>query len=251
MKRLGKVFAVAGSVVLSASLLTAGGGVGAAETDAAAPEWLFATDAADVSITKAGSGFLVSLPVSERVTAFTDRPNRLTDVLTLREFAKDWKAYGFDTDPPNAALLLETGSKTRTSVVEMTNPRIKNGRVTFRLNPIDSSATVAGHTHKHTLKPATYDHAAIFIDDGTNTKMTVTAGNTTQIGQRVMSSINVCGLSSTSSYQWNGGSTQSLENHQCAKSQWININVQDLDLGEMYPMAAIGGDIELEIVDNE
>jgi hypothetical protein len=167
VNRLGKVFAVAGSVVLSIALLTAGGGVGAAETDSAAPEWLFATDAADVTISKTGSGFSVSLPVSERVTAFTDRPNRLTDVMTLREFAKDWNAYGFDTDPPNAALLLETGSKTRTSVVEMTNPRIKNGRVTFRLNPIDGSVTLAGHTHKHTLKPATYDHASLFIDSGT------------------------------------------------------------------------------------
>jgi hypothetical protein len=143
--------------------LTAGG-VSAAENDSAAPEWLFATDAAGVNITKAGSGFLVSLPATQRVTAFTDRPNRLTDVMTLREFAKDWKALGFDTDPPNAALLLETGSKTRTSVVEMTNPRIKNGRVTFRLNPIGGSATVAGHTNKHTLKPARYDHAALLID---------------------------------------------------------------------------------------
>ncbi len=164
MNRLGKVFAVAGSVVLSVALLTAGGGASAAESDSVAPEWLFATDAADVTISKTGSGFSVSLPASERVTAFTDRPNRLTTVMTLREFAKDWKAYGFDTDPPNAALLLETGSKTRTSVVEMTNPRIKNGRVTFRLNPINGSATLAGHTHKHTLKPATYNHASLFID---------------------------------------------------------------------------------------
>jgi hypothetical protein len=173
VNRLGKVFAVAGSVVLSVALLTAGGGVSAAESDSAALEWLFATDAADVTISKTGSGFSVSLPASERVTAFTDRPNRLTAVMTLREFAKDWKAYGFDTDPPNAALLLETGSKTRTCVAEMTNPRIKNGQVTFRLNPIDGSASVAGHTNKHTLKPAAYNHASLFIDgfdsDCTNT----------------------------------------------------------------------------------
>jgi len=247
VNRLGKVFAVAGSVVLSVSLLTAGGGVGAAETDAAAPEWLFATDAADVTISKTGSGFLVSLPASERVTAFTDRPNRLTAVMTLREFAKDWKGYGFDTDPPNAALLLETGSKTRTSVVEMTNPRIKNGRVTFRLNPIDGSATLAGHTHKHTLKPASYDHASVFIDDGTATTRTVKAGDTTQFEAGNITQVNVCGLSSASSYQWNGGSTQSLEHYQCAQENWISFAPK---LQESYSMKAIGGDIKFQNADD-
>ena len=165
MRKIGRALAVVGAVVLSVPLCSAGG-VGAAESDPVAPEWLFATDAADVTITKAGSGFLVTLPARERVTAFTDRPNRQTDMLTLREFAKDWKAYGFDTDPPNAALLLETGPRTRTSVVEMSSPRVKNGNVTFRLTPIDGSQSVAGHTHKHTLKPATYDYATLFIDDG-------------------------------------------------------------------------------------
>jgi len=159
-----KVFAVVGSAVLSAVLFSAGA-VSAAEGDPVAPEWLFGTDAADVTISKAGSGFSVSLPANERVTAFTDRPNRQTATMTLRQFANDWSAYGFDTDPPNAALLLETGSATRTSVVEMTSPRVRNGRVTFRLSPIDGYPTAAGHTHNRTLRPATYDHVALFIDD--------------------------------------------------------------------------------------
>ena len=146
----------------------------AGESAAAAPQWLYAVDAADVTVIEDGSGFSVSLPASERVTAFTDRPNRQTDSMTLLEFAEDWEVYGFDTDPPNAALLLETGSQTLTSVVEMTNPRIENGQVIFGLNTIDDPAPVAGNTHTHTLKPATYNHASLFIDATTNYVVTGT-----------------------------------------------------------------------------
>jgi hypothetical protein len=150
------------------------GEAGESAAAAAAPQWLYAVDAADVTVIEDGSGFSVSLPASERVTAFTDRPNRQTDSMTLLEFAEDWEVYGFDTDPPNAALLLETGSQTLTSVVEMTNPRIENGQVIFGLNPIDDPAPVAGNTQTHTLKPATYNHASLFIDATTNDVVTGT-----------------------------------------------------------------------------
>jgi len=215
-------------------------GESAAAAAAAAPRWLYAVDAADVTVIEDGSGFSVSLPASERVTAFTDRPNRQTDSMTLLEFAENWEVYGFDTDPPNAALLLETGSQTLTSVVEMTNPRIENGQVIFGLNTIDDSPVIAGRTHQDAVEPGNYEHAALFIDTVSTYK--ISSGNThtfrevTGNGQKFW----VCGENSGTSFQWNGPPTESLANNVCSNYLFV------VQTTAQVKIEAIDGDVTVE-----
>ena len=212
----------------------------AGESAAAAPQWLYAVDAADVTVIEDGSGFSVSLPASERVTAFTDRPNRQTDSMTLLEFAENWEVYGFDTDPPNAALLLETGSQTLTSVVEMTNPRIENGQVIFGLNTIDDSPVIAGRTHQDAVEPGNYEHAALFIDTVSTYK--IASGNTHTFrevsgnGQKFW----VCGENSGTSFSFSGSKPESLANNVCQTYLYVG------QTGAQVKIEAIDGDVTVE-----
>lgn len=63
---------------------------------------------------------LVLYGVNPAVVWFTDRPRRASGLMPLSDFMNDWQSFGFVSDPPNAVVVLHSGSR---AVVELTNPR--------------------------------------------------------------------------------------------------------------------------------
>lgn len=77
------------------------------------------------------SGDRIELQTDE-VEWFTDRPERLAGVADADELVKDWKDYGFTTEPPNAAL---AGEETDAEV-ELTNPEITTEGLSFEFESL-------------------------------------------------------------------------------------------------------------------
>jgi hypothetical protein len=111
---------------------------------------------------------------SDHVTWFTDRPARQSGFLPTAGFVSRWAGYGFDTDPPNVALVVrEPSGATDTVVAVMTRPKVTaTGVFTARLRVLSMDQAQAlgshlkSHAGRHDLKiPARFTAAALFIDD--------------------------------------------------------------------------------------
>lgn len=61
---------------------------------------------------------------SPYIVAFSDRPDRIVNSINLTSFIEIWSSGSdsFKADPPNAALVVDTGDGQRTIVVELLNP---------------------------------------------------------------------------------------------------------------------------------
>ena len=115
---------------------------------------------------------------SDHVTWFTDRPARQSGFLPTAGYASSWAGYGFDTDPPNVALVVrEPSGATDTVVAVMTRPTVTaTGVFTARLRVLSKDQAqaigshLASHAGRHDTKvPARFTAAALFIDDDTAT----------------------------------------------------------------------------------
>jgi hypothetical protein len=133
----------------------------ACATAAGAPPILFATDAPGVVVSQDQR---LSMPADAPLTWFTDRPARRTGTARLSALVRNWDIWGFRADPPNAAVLLRSTSGRRTHVVTLTSPRLRDGRVTFRMRPVPEFGE-AGYAHEHDLQPGRYPRGQLFIDD--------------------------------------------------------------------------------------
>lgn len=174
--------ALAGLLPLALVLASCGGGNDEGEAHAPLPEQaglVFVidgdTDLADGRITLD----------SDSVEWFTDRPKRRAGVGGSDELVSNWEDYGFETDPPNAAL-----SGDGEAVLELSDPRSEDDGdgVSFAYRVISG-------------EPAGSDDAVMFIDSsGYDTDMHV----------------NVVGA------YCSGGNPQTLENPTVVKSpgQW-------------------------------
>ncbi|MEX2252581.1 MAG: hypothetical protein WD649_00365 [Thermoleophilaceae bacterium] len=96
-----------------------------------------------------------------RINAFTDRPERRTLTFASNTIPSRWSSAGFDADPPNAALLVEPGTKTRprrgasrTFVFELTRPRAHAGELSFEARLLRAPGPI----------PTRFGEAALFID---------------------------------------------------------------------------------------
>lgn len=143
--------------------VAAGAGAATAVT-AKTPGILYSLDARDGRIVKRGHAYRLFLPARSAVTWFTNRPERRAGFLSLRSLAAIWKASGFVKDPPNAALIVTQRAGDRTHVVELTKPRAKKKRVSFRLTE-SRSQREAGYAHRDRVKPGRYARVRMFIDD--------------------------------------------------------------------------------------
>jgi len=120
--------------------------------------------------------------VDQRTVWFSDRPARDAGGLPTSRLVAAWKANGFITDPPNAALVLHSpvivnGKRVDTLVVEMGKPKISGTRLTVPVRVLDqeSARNVTGQLNAHGNR---HDHStfadgntvplgaiSIFIDD--------------------------------------------------------------------------------------
>ncbi len=137
-----------------------------AASAADAPDILFSANPKNVQIVKSGKTLRLVMPANARTTWFTDRPERKAGSTNLRRLAATWTAMGFRADPPNAALILTHKGQSRTHVITLTNPRIRNGHVSYRIRAVPNTDE-AGHRHTDPLRRGRYGRAELFIDDAT------------------------------------------------------------------------------------
>lgn len=105
---------------------------------------------------------LVLRGVSETVW-FENRPGRQSGDLPTAGFAGAWSGFGFEADPPNAALSVLKGEGRATSVVELYNPRFDAAadRLRFRAHPLGQTSGRPQRFPRH------FQAASLFIDDAT------------------------------------------------------------------------------------
>ena len=93
--------------------------------------------------------------VDSMVTVFTDRPMRAASRITLRDFVDSWEMFGFDTDPPNAAIAFDGD---RDVVVTLRAPQLVEE---MRSTALEFGYSVlAGQPDL----PATFTQPTLFVD---------------------------------------------------------------------------------------
>jgi hypothetical protein len=108
--------------------------------------------------------------LAAQVVWFEDRPQRHAGQLPAREFAHQWIAFGFRSDPPNAALTLLDGTDAAdTVVVELVSrPRYDRERRTMRyvvrLLPKVSGKLADFEADLDAHVPRRFGAASLFID---------------------------------------------------------------------------------------
>ena len=104
---------------------------------------LYVQNAKGVTLEK---GMLVLRGVNSNTICFTDRPARLAGHLPTREFIPLWSEGkdSFLKDPPNATLSIFSGDKVSDVVVEISNPVLSGGNLTYNAKVLEGSASING-----------------------------------------------------------------------------------------------------------
>lgn len=130
---------------------------------------LFALNADSATITKRSDGYQLGVDGARDVLVFTDRPVRRAHRSTVAALVAHWHAM-FGTDPPNAALSALTPDGRSVDIpVELRDPQLRNGEVTFAIQEL-------GVQHR---LPGQLSHVALFIDDATDATQLVYASTFT------------------------------------------------------------------------
>lgn len=129
------------------------------------PSLLFSTTSKDVRIGGSGKAMRVSLPARAPLAWFSDRPDRRTGSSTAAFLVSSWQANGFASVPPNAALVTTARGTTMQTIVTLRDPRLANGRVSFRYTVLDKGEMLGMRTNGH---PRTGRYSGeLFVDDAT------------------------------------------------------------------------------------
>ncbi len=130
----------------------------------AAPSTLFSITANDVAITGTKGNTRVSMPGASRLSWFSDRPGRTAGTASAESLAAAWPLQHFDADPPNAALVTTRRGSTMQTIVVLSDPRVRSGRVSFRYRVLGDGKMLDMQT---TGRPSLgrYARASLFIDD--------------------------------------------------------------------------------------
>lgn len=126
------------------------------------------------SLRQLGSGsFELQLTgISPRVSTFTDRPRRRAGSQRLRDFVSGWGKAGFAADPPNAALVLDHGPRSRdVALVTLSRPRYdrRHKTLTYRVKPLrgKGSGTLAAFAKRaDPVRAGGFGSASLFVDNG-------------------------------------------------------------------------------------
>lgn len=142
-----------------------------------------ADDAADAEPASQGTGWLFVLQaeggtsdgstlsltgVDADLVVFGDRPARRAERLPTAALVDDWATLGFDEDPPNAAVTVETDEGPQTAVVVLRDPSFDagSGTLTFATEPVDGEGGELlgfGGSPVDAL-PASFGRATVFVD---------------------------------------------------------------------------------------
>lgn len=200
---------------------------------AAKPSYLFAMTSTGGALKHDTSGWWLELTgTSPLVTRFTDRPNRLASTLSPAQLAAQWRTYGFPSDPPNAALVLDgRPADADAFVIELRRPSVSGSTMRFRAKPVrDTSSALSRYAKRaDRLRETRFASASLFIDDGAGTvyqhvQLTISG---VQPGQRVL--LGVQG-SPSAPVSFSIGPSEGWESGFVLNSQWQAIPVTNLSL---------------------
>lgn len=100
------------------------------------------------------------------VTVFTDHPERLASQMTTEAFLDRWASFGFDMDPPNAALVVNDANGTEsTVVVELSNPQMVGTFIQYTATLLHNPRGTFAQYEVDDDLPATFKEASLFIDN--------------------------------------------------------------------------------------
>ena len=114
-------------------------------------EFLFVQSADAVDLK---DGILKLTDINPATIFFSDRPERIVGHEPTEDFVAQWGIgnNNFSQNPPNAALSILIGTEPQEVILELGNPRIKDGDLTYEVTVLQGNATVSG------------DAASLFID---------------------------------------------------------------------------------------
>jgi hypothetical protein len=102
------------------------------------------------------------------VTVFSDRPQRLAGSESLAAFVRRWRARGFVSDPPNAALVLADAPASRDVVIlELSRPRQTRRSLSFRARLVKRASTpqlARFRTRADSRIGMRFGQASLFVD---------------------------------------------------------------------------------------
>ena len=120
--------------------------------EADAPKFLYTMSAKSGTYAN-GTLTLKDVPL---VVYFSDRPHRLSGMLSLQIFEQGWRQGpdSFKADPPNATLSILGKDNNTNVVVELTEPnvKVKEGTISFKARILQGEM------------PKSFGHATLFID---------------------------------------------------------------------------------------
>jgi hypothetical protein len=92
------------------------------------------------------NGKLVLRGVNSKTICFTDRPARLAGHLLTKDFIPLWSEGkdSFLKDPPNATLSIFSGNKVSDVVVEISNPVLSGGNLTYNAKVLEGPNSISG-----------------------------------------------------------------------------------------------------------
>jgi hypothetical protein len=193
-----------------------------ASTAAAAPggdahakgSLLYAQETAGSSIERLGGGAyrLRLTGVSPRVTTFTDRPRRRAGRQGLEGFLRSWKANGFASDPPNAALVLDNAQASHdVALLTLSHPHYDRARktLTYRATPLHGGHTTLASFARRAdpVRAGNLGAASLFVDDSgslSSVVFTVSGEATTSTVEFIVSGGAAWSLSSVNALSING-----------------------------------------------
>jgi len=133
-----------------------------ATTTTDGPSWLMSVDASSGQLVADTNGaWVLELQgVDSHVTAFTDRPDRITRVTPLVEVVDAWETL-FDTSAPNGVLTEHNPDGARHVVVELGPPETDGDTIRHSITILD----VTDGTRGGLQPPTQFGPATLFIDD--------------------------------------------------------------------------------------
>lgn len=110
--------------------------------------------------------------VAPQAVWFSDRPARDSGQIPIRGFVRQWAGFGFDVDPPNAALtLLDAANGQDTVVLKLGAPRYLAETNTLRYSARTLDEATGNLSHLESQRdrrvPRRFGDASLFIDDAT------------------------------------------------------------------------------------
>jgi len=105
------------------------------------------------------------------VVWFSDRPERKSGTFPVGSLADHWAGFGFGSDPPNVAIdYLDSLGRNRTVLVELADPRLRKGRLSFAARLLKPTTVTDPDLASHAdaadvTPPRRMRNVALFVDD--------------------------------------------------------------------------------------